>query len=194
MEGWIKLHRSMLEWEWIGNPNVVALFVHCLLKANWQDKKWQGKTIERGSFVTSISSLADDVGLSVQQTRTSLSKLIKSGELATKSQQGQKYTIITVCKYSEYQEQQRDNNEITNKQQRDNKEITTTKEYKEYKNIKNNISPHNSNYIYNAREDEDDIEDFKVAKKVRLSVIQPEKPNYSERTRQHIEEYRRSNA
>ena len=180
----------MLEWEWIGNPNVVALFVYCLLKANWQDKKWQGKTIERGSFVTSISSLADDVGLSVQQTRTSLSKLIESGELATKSQQGQKYTIIRVCKYSEYQEQQRDNNEITNKQQRDNKEITTTKEYKEYKN-----NP-NSNYIYNAREDEDDFEDFKIAKKVRLSVKKPpdDLSKYSERTRQYIEEYRRSKA
>jgi len=32
--GWVKLHRSMSEWEWYGEPNVVVLFVDLILKGN----------------------------------------------------------------------------------------------------------------------------------------------------------------
>ena len=143
-EGYIKLYRSLLKWEWIDNPNVLSVFIHCLLLANWEDKKWHGKVIERGEFITSIEKLSTYTGLSIQQTRTALNKLNESGELVTKTQRGRKYTIIRVCNYDNYQEQQRDNKEITTKQQRDNKEITTKQQRdnneitttKEYKNIK----------------------------------------------------------
>ena len=142
--GFIKLYRSLLKWEWIDNPNVLSVFIHCLLLANWEDKKWHGKVIERGEFITSIEKLSTYTGLSIQQTRTALNKLNESGELVTKTQRGRKYTIIRVCNYDNYQEQQRDNKEITTKQQRDNKEITTKQQRdnneitttKEYKNIK----------------------------------------------------------
>ena len=134
--GFIKLYRSLLKWEWIDNPNVLSVFIHCLLLANWEDKKWHGKVIERGEFITSIEKLSTYTGLSIQQTRTALNKLNESGELVTKTQRGRKYTIIRVCNYDNYQEQQRDNKEITTKQQRDNNEITTTKEYKNIKKDK----------------------------------------------------------
>ena len=142
--GFIKLYRSLLKWEWIDNPNVLSVFIHCLLLANWEDKKWHGKVIERGEFITSIEKLSTYTGLSIQQTRTALNKLNESGELVTKTQRGRKYTIIRVCNYDNYQEQQRDNKEITTKQQRDNNEVTTKQQRdnneitttKEYKNIK----------------------------------------------------------
>lgn len=166
-EGYIKLYRSLLKWEWIDTPNVLVLFVHCLLRANYQDTKWHGIEIKRGELITSYSKLAKFTGLSVQQVRTSLDKLKETGEVVTKSQQGSKHTIIRVCNYDKYQGQQTFNKEITKYQQSGNKVVTTDNNIKNINNINN--TP-NSNYIYNAREGEDDFEDFKVAKKVRLSV------------------------
>jgi len=133
-EGFIKLYRKMSEWEWYRDTNVMALFIHILFLANWEDKKWQGKIIKRGSFITSIEHLALESGLTMQQTRTVLDKLINTGEI--NKQTTNKYTLITVNKYNEYQDC---NKQITNEQQTNNKQITTTKEYKnnkEYKEIK----------------------------------------------------------
>ena len=130
--GYIKLYRSLLKWEWIDNPNVLTVFIHCLLLANHQDNKWHGVLVERGTFITSISKLSQNTGLTPQKVRTALKKLSKSGEVVTKSQQGAKYTIIRVCNYEKFQ----DNKEITKYQQSDNKVITTNKNDKNVKNDK----------------------------------------------------------
>ena len=37
--GFIKLYRSMLQWEWYDDVNVKVLFLHLLLKANYEEKK-----------------------------------------------------------------------------------------------------------------------------------------------------------
>lgn len=135
MDGFIKLHRKILNWEWYTDVNTFALFIECLFEANYVDKKWKGIEVKRGSFITSYSKLAKNTGLSVQQVRTSLNKLI-STQCITKSSQS-KYTMITVLNYDKYQSINTiDNNQITNNQQTNNKQITTTKERKERKNIK----------------------------------------------------------
>ncbi len=134
--GFIKLYRSLLKWEWIDNPNVLSLFIHCLLLANHQDNKWHGVLVKRGTFITSISKLSQSTGLTPQQVRTALKKLSKSGEVVTKSQQGAKYTIIRVCKFLEYQGQQSESKLIANQKQSESKLIATDREYKEYKEEK----------------------------------------------------------
>jgi len=40
--GWIKLHRTLLDWDWADDPKVFALFVTCLLKANHEPNTWRG--------------------------------------------------------------------------------------------------------------------------------------------------------
>ena len=70
MNGHIKLHRSILDWEWWGDINTFRLFMTILLLANWKDKKWQGRVIKRGQLWTSIPTLAKVSGLTQQQTRT----------------------------------------------------------------------------------------------------------------------------
>jgi hypothetical protein len=139
MEGWIKLHRKMLNWEWYDDANTWRLFVHCLLKANHKDKKWQGIKIKRGSFITSSLVLAEEIKLTRQQIRTSLSKLILTNEITIKTTN--KYTYVTVNKYNEYQQNNQQNNlQITNKQPANNQQITTTKEYKNNISINTNMS------------------------------------------------------
>lgn len=97
----IKLYDKILQWEWFGHPNTVCLFIYLLLKANYKDMRFQGKVIRRGQLVTSLPKLATDVGLSIQQTRTSLMHLISTGEVTDESTN--QYRIITVVKYDDYQ-------------------------------------------------------------------------------------------
>ena len=114
--GFIVLYRSLLDWEWYGDANTFRLFIHCLLRANHKEKKWQGITIDRGSFVTSYQHLALDLGLTISQVRTSVDKLKMTGEIAHKSHT--KYGIITINKYDDYQDNRSpDDKQIANKSQ-----------------------------------------------------------------------------
>lgn len=45
IEGWIKLHRKLLDWERYSDPNVMLTFIHILLNANHEEKKRKGVTI-----------------------------------------------------------------------------------------------------------------------------------------------------
>ena len=54
-QGFIKLHRSILSWEWYSDEITVRVFLHLLLNANWEDSKFQGYEIPRGSLVTSYA-------------------------------------------------------------------------------------------------------------------------------------------
>lgn len=142
-KGYIKIYRSILDWEWWSDNNTCKLFLYILLSANWKDKRWQGIEVKRGEFVTSIDNLASGTNLTKSQVRTSLSKLQSSGEVIAKSQQGKRYTIIRVCKFEEFQDSneiamksQTFSNEIANLSQSNRNEIATTKESKNIKKDK----------------------------------------------------------
>lgn len=129
---WIKLFTKFVAWEWYKDQNTKALFIHCLLKANWKDGKFEGNIIPRGSFVTSLDSLNKELGLSVQEIRTALKHLISTNELTSKSTN--KYRIITVVNYELYQQHNKQlNNQLTSNQQTTNNQLTTIEEYIEYK-------------------------------------------------------------
>lgn len=141
MDGnFIVINRKIINWEWYQDTNVKTVFFHCLLMANWQDKKWRGQVIKRGQFITSREKLSKQVGLSVQQVRTALDKLKLTNELTIKTTT--RNTIITVNNYSQYQDYNPQNNQHpTNNQPTSNQQITTTnKENKENNNNKISLS------------------------------------------------------
>jgi len=144
MEGWIKLHRKFLKWEWFSTDNMVRIFLYLLLSANHESKKWKGLTIERGQLVTGRKTLAKETGMSEQNIRTCLVKLKSTGEITNKPTN--KYTIITLCNYDTYQNLIIDNNQqtnqlpnqqLTNNQPTTNQQLTTNKNVKNKKNVKN---------------------------------------------------------
>jgi hypothetical protein len=96
--GFIVVHRSLIDWEWYTDEKVARLFIHCLLKANHADKKFRGKIIERGSFQTSYQMLSDETGLSVRSVRTSLNKLKTTGELTIKTSSQNTVICEKLCK------------------------------------------------------------------------------------------------
>ncbi len=122
--GWISLHRKIIEWEWFDDHNTFRLFIFLLLTANHKDKKWRGITIKRGQKLTGIFSLSKQTGLSVRQVRTSLDKLKLTGELTSKTTN--KYSILTLLNYDEYQtiDKQVDKR-VTNERQTNDKQTTT---------------------------------------------------------------------
>jgi hypothetical protein len=127
-QGWIKLHRQILEWEWYSDNNCFRLFLHLLLKANHKEKRFKGIELKVGSIVTSRDLLARETGLSSQQIRTALTKLISTNEITSvTSSQG---TIIQIVSYEKYQVP---TNEITNEQPTSNQQSTTNNNVKKEK-------------------------------------------------------------
>ena len=137
--GWIKLHRKILDWEWFTSPSTLQLFIYLLLRANKEDKKWRGILIKRGQLVTSVAIISEETKLSTQQVRTSLNRLKSTNEITSKTTN--RFTLVTVCKYESYQlyeevEQQTKQQAL---QQTNNKQITNKQQQlKNNKNIRNN--------------------------------------------------------
>jgi hypothetical protein len=144
MEGWINIHRKLMDhWIW-DNPDYLKAWLTILLTVNHQDKKVviEGELIEcnRGQSVMSLNNWvkAFGKGWSVQKVRTLLN-LLKNDEMIT-TEGLRKTTRLTVCKYDNYQfKQQADNKQTTRRQQGDNKEITTNNNDNNDKN--KNIPP-----------------------------------------------------
>jgi len=138
-EGWIKLHRRLLDWEWFDDHNTFRLFTYILLKANYEPKNWHGIPIGRGQLLTSLPSLSDATGISVQSIRTSLTKLKSTGELTDKPTSTNR--LLTVVNYDEYQTNDNgptgtSTGNLTDKQQTTNRQLTSTKEVKNIKELK----------------------------------------------------------
>jgi hypothetical protein len=161
--GWIKLHRQILEWEWYSDNNCFRLFLHLLLKANHKEKRFKGIELKVGSIVTSRDLLERETGLSSQQIRTALNKLISTNEITSKtSSQG---TILQIVSYEKYQVA---TNEITNEQPTSNQRVTTNKNikkenkeniYRQFKHLKLTIEEFNKLKIDYTQEQIDFILD-----------------------------------
>ena len=117
--GWIKLHRKIKEWEWYKDSQVVHLFYHLIVSANDRDKKWKYFNIRRGEFVTSVRNISEETGIPVISVRRKLEILEKSGAILRKTTN--KFTLITICKYSSYQSTEQ-TSEQTSEQQLKKKE------------------------------------------------------------------------
>lgn len=134
MNGHIKLHRSIFDWEWWDDINTFRLFVTILLLANWKEKRWHGKTIRRGSLWTSLPTLSQKSGLTMQQTRTALNKLISTGEITDKAtREGRLITVVNYGKYQAGNAEATDKltDDLTDEQQTNNRRATVTEEREE---------------------------------------------------------------
>lgn len=90
MNGWIKIHRTMLQWEHFNEPSVVTVFLTLLLVA------------DNGQTDVGLGGLAAITGLSKNTIRHALAKLVNSGEIKRHTSTGQR-TITTITNWNEYQ-------------------------------------------------------------------------------------------
>lgn len=142
-KGWIKLHRKFLQWEWFDKPEMVQMFIFLLLDANHADKEWRGIDIKRGQLVTSLANISAKTNLSIRTIRTCIKRLKSTNEIAVRATN--KYSIITICNYDDYQDKENESdkqndkqtdNQTTSKRQTNDKQTTTNKNEKNNKNEK----------------------------------------------------------
>ena len=141
--GWVKLHRSLLSWEWYDDLPTFRLFTHLLLTVNIIDDEWHGVHIPRGSRLTSLNKLSEETGLTIRQTRTALEHLLMTHEVT--KQATSQYTLISVVNYDLYQsnrqsdrQEERQTNDTQSDKRPTNDRQTTDNRIRiqEYKNSK----------------------------------------------------------
>lgn len=158
--GYIKIWRSLLDWEWYKNTNTKCVFIHLLLKANHADARWQGTDIKAGQLVTSSDGLAKELGLTRQNVRTALVHLKSTNEITIKSTN--KFMLITLENWAYYQGQieestSKPTTNPTNDQPATNQQLTTNNKNKN-KEKKKNIN--NSNAVFESSDSGDVVIDF----------------------------------
>jgi DNA-binding transcriptional regulator YhcF (GntR family) len=134
-EGFAKIHRKILKWEWYDDTPTRSVFIHLIIKANYESNVWRGETLEKGQHITSVKKIADPLGLSVKQVRRALDNLKKTGEIDI--QTTNKWTMITLSEYSTYHEKKGGKGkQTTNEGQTEGKQRATKKKEKNDKNDK----------------------------------------------------------
>lgn len=131
--GYIKLYRSLLNWEWYDDINTKTVFLHLLLTVSIADNQWHGITIKRGSRVSSYAVLAKETRLTERQVRTAISHLETTGELTRHKYPN--FTVFAINNYDKYQlltdettVQRQGNDNAATGQRQQNKKIEEDKE------------------------------------------------------------------
>ena len=148
MEGWIKLHRKLIENPIFLKPELLQLFIYCLLKANHEAQKiiFNGQEIEIkiGQFITGRNAMAKDLKQNPITTYKRLKILENLQILNIKS--NNKFSIVTVLNWELYQSEEmkrnskRNNKGTTREQQGNtNKNDKNDKNDKKYKIIRSPI-------------------------------------------------------
>lgn len=100
MADWIRLPRSIFDWDWFDKPEMLPLFLYLLNNAKEKDIKHDGRVERRGQLLTSLGKLSITIGVGKQVVRTCLSKLKNMQLIEVDTER--LYSIITICNYDNY--------------------------------------------------------------------------------------------
>lgn len=141
MEGWIKLHRKVLESAIFMKPDYFQVWVYILLEVNHKNKKiiWNSeeKLIEQGAGIFSQKLISEKLKIPISRVNRILKCLENGNQIEIKSTN--KYTEIKVVNYLEYQGYIENGNQTETKR-KPNGNLTETN--KNDKNDKKDIYTH----------------------------------------------------
>lgn len=112
-QGWILLHRSILCKGW--DSDTIHLWVYLLLNANIKETNYNLIKVMRGQLLTGRDKLELNTGIN----QSKIERILKyfESEQQIEQQKTNKYRIITIKNYDEYQNV---NNKMNNSQQQNN--------------------------------------------------------------------------
>lgn len=153
MDGWVCLHRKILE-----NPVVckdsdyLAIWIYLLLNATHKEIEVVFKRkkiiLKKGELITGRKKIAKQLKISESKTYRILKEFKAEQQIAMKS--SSQSTLISILKWDKYQ-----NNEQFNEQQNEqqmNNEWTTNEQRVNTNNNDNNETIYINNNIYNTEE------------------------------------------
>lgn len=131
--GYIKLYRSLLNWEWYDDINTKTVFLHLLLTVNIAKRQWHGISVPCGGRVSSYAVLAEETKLTERQVRTAIKHLETTGEVTRYKYPN--FTVFAINNYDKYQlltdettGQRQGNDKVATGQRQQNKKIEEDKE------------------------------------------------------------------
>lgn len=118
MQGYIKLHRKILDNGVFADAELLKVFVWCILKANTTPNVVYGRKVDVGEFITGRITASEELHLKPSTIYKRLHKLKSQGYINISSTT--KNSLITVVNYKSYQlddkpKKKRNLDNVTNK-------------------------------------------------------------------------------
>lgn len=151
--GFVKIYRSLLKWEWYDDINTKVVFLHLLLTVSITDSKWHGITVKRGSRVASYAVLAKETKLTERQVRTSISHLEMTGELTRHKYPN--FTVFAINNYDKFQQMARET-----AGQRQGNDKATTGQRQQYKKVKEDKEDKEDNISFYVSDSKENVSTF----------------------------------
>ena len=101
MQGYIKLHRKILDNGVFADAELLKVFVWCILKANTTPNVVYGRKVDVGEFITGRITASEELHLKPSTIYKRLQKLKSQGYINISSTT--KNSLITVINYKSYQ-------------------------------------------------------------------------------------------
>ena len=138
--GWIKIHRKILENPIFSSEKGFRIWVWCLLKAGHQERDiYLGNEkihLKAGEFIFGRGSASEQLGIKESTIRNWINTLKKDRYIDIKPTN--KYSLIKVINWKQYQDnEQVDGQQSKNKVKTNQKQMDTNKKDKNVKNDKN---------------------------------------------------------
>ena len=145
MQGWIKLHRQLLESTVFDNERLLKLWVWCLLKATHRehDQLVGRRTVklQPGQFIFGRKKAALALGYPESTVWEYMQLLQSMGNVNIKS--NNKYSVVTLTQWALYQSDEPDSDSKTdNRSTTDQQQIDTNKNVENEKNEKKDTVPY----------------------------------------------------
>ncbi len=138
-DGWIKLHRKMLDSIVFQDAKLFHVWCYCLLKANHKDVQTifngQKVFVKRGQFIWGRHKAAEQLNMPGSTAERKLKVLEELNKVSLKV--NRRFTMLTVCKYNTYQSKDaQDEQPMNNPRTSDEQVMNTNKNVKNDKNEK----------------------------------------------------------
>lgn len=95
--GFVKLPRNFLEWEWFDDANTLKVYLALICLASFKDCRLKGYELKRGQAPVSLEILARRTNMTIRSVRTALKHLEMSGDIEIVHTN--KFSVVTVKNY-----------------------------------------------------------------------------------------------
>lgn len=145
MEGAILLHRCILDSQVFAHQVALKIWIWCLCRATWKERYVPFKTnrgekvikLLPGQFIFGRYKAEEELGIDGSTIYKWIQKFASSDFGMIEIESNNKYSIITICKWNDYQVEHK--KKVTAKEQHSNSGVTTEEQHSNTNNKVNTV-------------------------------------------------------